>query len=94
MSGPGALPADPVPYLALASAVLTLSDQGRHPSCAGSPLPTSDDVEDRAEVVRILCPGCPVLEQCRTAGQQETFGVWGGSDRTGQRRTHTERRYR
>lgn len=42
----------------------------------------SDDPHIRAEAARLTCPPCPVLEECRDAGRKETFGVWGGKDRT------------
>lgn len=74
---PGALPAHPEPYLALAAA---LRDAPAVPcSYLGDVLS-----EDRAtrEQSAIVCHSCHVLDLCRAAGEQECAGIWGGIDRT------------
>lgn len=43
----------------------------------------SDDPRLRAMAAR-WCTGCPVMSECGAAAEErkETFGVWGGRDRT------------
>ncbi len=71
--------ADPDPHRRLANHLA--HNPQRLPCMAGSPL--SDDPDARNHVADVLCPPCPVLELCREAGQSESWGVWGGVDRTG-----------
>ncbi|MBK8462179.1 MAG: WhiB family transcriptional regulator [Nigerium sp.] len=42
---------------------------------------TSDAYDDRAEAAEACAP-CPILDQCRDAGQFEPWGVWAGIDRS------------
>jgi Transcription factor WhiB len=44
---------------------------------------TSENAHERALAVK-LCSGCPVSIPCwaAAAAHRETFGVWGGQDRT------------
>lgn len=67
---------------ALSRAVLTLAEDGQRPRCSDAPqIWLSDDIEDRNEVVR-YCLTCPLIEPCAAAGQFEKHGVWGGIDRS------------
>jgi WhiB family redox-sensing transcriptional regulator len=45
--------------------------------CRGSALFASDSAADQRRAAKI-CAACPVIEQCRQAGQGEPWGVWGG----------------
>jgi WhiB family redox-sensing transcriptional regulator len=45
--------------------------------CRGNNLFASDRPADHLAAVKI-CAACPVIEQCREAGQTEPWGVWGG----------------
>ena len=68
----------------LTGALLALLDRGLRPPCA-PPAPDwwlSDDPGDRAAAAR-LCTGCPVLDACAAAADEngEVFGVWAGRDR-------------
>lgn len=53
------------------------------------PTPCADDLGFTSNIreVRtasaVLCADCPALDACRTAGKAETWGVWGGVDRSG-----------
>lgn len=73
--------------LGLMAALTRLGRRGEPTPCASATPAearlawTSDDPEAR-EIARRLCTGCPVINQCREAGQGERFGVWGGRDRT------------
>lgn len=66
----------------LTRALLDLAARGQRPRC-GDPethhLWTSEDQADRDHAAQ-LCDGCPILTACAEAGQDETFGVWGGTD--------------
>ena len=42
----------------------------------------SDSYEGRL-IAADLCSSCPFLEECKILGEKESFGVWGGVDRTG-----------
>lgn len=70
----------------LTSALVRLASEGRRPICGdwrdGSPW-LSDDRHERAYAA-ILCQRCPVLSECAASADEagETFGVWGGTDRT------------
>lgn len=66
----------------LAGALTALEDAGKPWPCRGSSLWISDDAEDREAAAR-LCETCPVLAQCRAAGDElaATSGVWGGTPR-------------
>lgn len=72
---------NPAPYLRMAAVVEELNDRAEVLPCAGSNWPTSDDVAERAFAAENWCPGCPLKEPCRDAGQQEQWGIWGGIDR-------------
>lgn len=78
----GALPKNPEPYKRLAERIRELLDDGLSVPCSGSALPVSESVVDRLKAVETLCAGCPALEACAVAGDAESFGVWGGVDRT------------
>lgn len=39
-----------------------------------------------------LCNTCPVMAQCREAGMDERFGVWGGLTENDRRRIRSKRR--
>ena len=45
--------------------------------CRGSALFASDSAADQRRAAKI-CTRCPVIDQCREAGQGEPCGVWGG----------------
>lgn len=70
----------------LNGALLTLSLAGQRPRC-GDPVThdywLSDDPDERS-IAASWCIGCPVLQQCGSSADVagETFGVWGGRDRT------------
>lgn len=68
-------------------ALLHLAERGQRPPCAqrwAGDLWVSDDHGERREAAR-LCSGCPVLEQCAAAADEndERHHVWAGVDRTG-----------
>ena len=46
--------------------------------CRGSALFASDRPADHLRAAEI-CTRCPVIDQCRQAGQAEPWGVWGGT---------------
>lgn len=58
-------------------------DPRRLPCLAGEPLSEAPEVRDH--VATTLCPSCHVKTLCRDAGKRETFGVWGGVDRSPRR---------
>lgn len=70
----------------LAVALARMVDDGGSTPCAaaGDRLWLSDRAGDREAAVR-LCNGCPVFAECGEAADEvgESFGVWGGRDRTG-----------
>lgn len=71
----------------LTHALLDLADQGRATPCQGRRRDrwTSDDATDRAWAASVCSTlGCPVLEQCAAAAdeQGERHHVWGGRDHT------------
>lgn len=88
---PGDLPQDPGPYHLLAVSIRRNADAGYLPNCSGSTWPTSDDPDERARAATELCPGCPVADECDTAGQSESHHVWAATDRTPDRSTTTRR---
>jgi hypothetical protein len=70
----------------LTKSLINTTARGLRPHCADPELAhlwLSDHEEERA-VAAILCGGCPVELECRgaAAARRETFGVWGGVDRT------------
>jgi len=38
------------------------------------------DRRSRFVAAKAICARCPVIVQCRIAGRQERYGVWGGVD--------------
>lgn len=46
----------------------------------------------RPEQAKAICDTCPVLEQCRKAGAEELYGVWGGMTVEERRSVRRERR--
>ncbi|QOK24145.1 WhiB family transcriptional regulator [Janibacter indicus] len=69
---------------ALDRALLDLAADGRRPRC-GEPadhlLWTSEDTDERARAAA-LCVGCPVLQECALAAEEEAeLFVWAGVDR-------------
>ena len=84
MSLGGVRPSDMAAHRALARAVLD-----EVPPCLGSPLPTSDDPDDRALAARGFCPGCGVRALCAAAGEGEPWGVWGGTDKDPRKRARS-----
>ncbi len=76
--GKGLIPSDTGPLHQLTAAVQALP--GPLPCTEGHPL--SDDAAERRTVAETMCPDCPVQPLCRAAGENETFGVWGGIDQT------------
>lgn len=70
----------------LVVAFARITDGGGSTPClaAGGDLWLSESAKDRAAAAR-RCDGCPVLLECSWAAEEEgeTFGVWGGRDRTG-----------
>ena len=71
------------PSASAAWAALDLALAGVDPPCKGEPEWCSDDPGDR-EAAAHLCQPCPVLALCGAyaTANQESFGVWGGRDRT------------
>lgn len=49
--------------------------------CAGD-LGFASDLPEVRAASALLCADCPALDACRTAGKAETWGVWGGVDRS------------
>ena len=49
----------------------------------------SDDPDERRWAAR-LCADCPVLGDCRRAGELERWGVWGAVDRSPKSTTSKE----
>lgn len=49
----------------------------------------SDDPDERAWAAE-RCTGCPVLGECRQAGQLERWGIWGAVDRSPKSTTSKE----
>ena len=49
----------------------------------------SDDPDERRWAAR-LCADCPVLGECRRAGELERWGVWGAVDRSPKSTTSKE----
>ncbi|MHA6512002.1 hypothetical protein [Tessaracoccus sp. Z1128] len=82
-------PRNPLPYLALSSALRQALDERTPPRCAGRDEPYSDDEQVRAMVAADWCPSCPIHDACREAGAYETTGVWGSVDRTPLAKTST-----
>lgn len=68
---------------ALDVALIGMADRGDHPPCFGLPGHVSDDPLERRLATQI-CDGCPVRELCAAVADErgESFGVWGGVDRT------------
>ena len=71
----------------LAAALLTLEHEGRTTPCQHPQswhLWTSDDRAER-EAATFRCAGCPVLELCHAAAEEDRtrFHVWAGVDRSG-----------
>ena len=66
----------------LTRALTALEDAGKSWPCRGRPEWISDDPEDREAAAR-MCEPCPVLSQCRAAGDeiQATAAVYGGIPR-------------
>lgn len=67
--------------------------RGQFVPCAGpwdgdSPW-LSDDPDERRWAAR-LCADCPVLGECRRAGELERWGVWGAVDRSPKSTTSKE----
>ena len=64
-------------------ALINASARGIRPRCSdpGWNYWMSDDESDRAQAVQ-WCTGCLVLAECREVGRYQTFGVYGGVDRT------------
>lgn len=59
-----------------------LAESGEGVACYGSPLPVSEDYDERKEAAETFCPRCPVIAECFAAGRAERWGVWGGADRS------------
>ena len=68
----------PAEHRALADAVAELAP-GALPCNRVDPY--TPDKWQRARLALDGCPRCPVLDLCRTAGQGEQYGVWGGESR-------------
>jgi hypothetical protein len=68
---------------ALDDALLRMAENGQAPPCFGLPGFTSDDPLERA-IAAPICQTCPLLDLCTAAADErdESFGVWGGTDRT------------
>ncbi len=64
--------------LSLVLAALLARDR-RPPCCDGSGRWLSDDEAVRAQATE-ECGGCPLMEPCRAAGAEQSWGVWGGVD--------------
>lgn len=74
-------------------ALLDLAADGRRPRC-GEPadhlLWTSESADERARAAG-LCVGCPVLQECAQAAEEEhALFVWGGVDHGSRPRTKTK----
>jgi len=76
---------------ALDRALVSQAARGWRPACSdpNDRRWLSEHKAERDEAAR-LCTGCAVLAECAAAAdeQRETFGVWGGVDRT--RRGHQD----
>lgn len=72
--------------MTLDRALRQLATAGRYPPCAAPSAGGLWLAEDRAvrAVAARLCTSCPVVAECAAAAdsREETFGVWGGVDRT------------
>ena len=69
----------------LNAALAAAADHGQFIACASwgdedNPWLSDDPDERRWAAER--CRHCPVIEECRQAGQLEAWGVWGAVDRT------------
>ncbi len=69
----------------LTAALTNAADHGQFIACASwgdedNPW-LADSADDRAWAAE-RCTGCPVISECRQAGQAEKFGVWGAIDQT------------
>jgi hypothetical protein len=68
----------------LTRALVDLASRGQRPRCSdpvSSEMWLSEDQAGRKQAAR-MCRGCPVIDPCRDVGQYQTFGVYGGVDRT------------
>ena len=50
------------------------------------------DAVRQAAAAKVVCALCPVKEQCREAGLEERFGIWGGTTERDRRKLRRERR--
>lgn len=64
-------------------ALLGMAENGQAPPCYGLGGFTSDDPLER-RIAAPICEHCPIRELCTAAADErrESFGVWGGRDRT------------
>ena len=80
---------------ALTRALIGIAAAGLRTHCSDpgtSELWLSEIEAERAEAVK-LCRGCPVLVECRDVGKFQTWGCWGGVDRSvrlGRAKQHNE----
>lgn len=51
------------------------------PPCAGDDRFTSENADERREVVD-LCSPCPIRTACAAASRRMTWGVWAGVDKS------------
>jgi hypothetical protein len=68
----------------LTRALIDLAARGIRPRCGDyetSHLWLSEDEHERAEASK-LCQGCDVLTECGEVGKYQSFGVFGGVDRS------------
>ena len=50
------------------------------------------DAVRQAASAKAICAVCPVIEQCREAGLEEKFGIWGGTTERDRRILRRRRR--
>jgi hypothetical protein len=68
----------------LTGALINLAAAGQRTHCSeagSSAMWLSEDEAERAHAV-LFGRGCPVLTECREVGEHQSFGVFGGKDRT------------
>jgi hypothetical protein len=65
-------------------ALVNAAAQGVRPRCGDfetSHLWLSEHTQERA-MAALMCADCVVLDECADVGEFQSFGIWGGVDRT------------
>lgn len=65
----------------LTRSLVAMTDRKAQPPCGPDPEPWFSPVPSVRAMAAHKCRTCPLLQPCREAGQDETWGVWGGIDR-------------